>query len=203
MNDATRNRGAQLAGSPGDEGREGLLAGIQRHGATALSTPDGHEASARWRRRWHSRRSCVEFERNRLALFARRWLRGRGAAGSPTREGEKHVHDRPWQGHRPTALIDGGLSQAGEWYPLAGRIPGYVIIPDRPGCGVSYPIDYRRVDFRQAAADWMLDLADGIGADQVNLVGNSMGGFFALAFASDSSTPSASPALWARRWASR
>jgi pimeloyl-ACP methyl ester carboxylesterase len=81
-------------------------------------------------------------------------------------------------------LIHGGLSQAGEWFSLAGRIPGHVIVPDRPGCGLSYPIDYRRVaDFRQAAVAWLLDLLDGVGADQVDLVGNSMGSFFAMAFA--------------------
>jgi pimeloyl-ACP methyl ester carboxylesterase len=83
----------------------------------------------------------------------------------------------------PTLLIHGGLSQAGEWSVLAGRLPGHVLIPDRPGCGLSYPIDYRGVDYRAAAAEWLRDLIDGIGADQVDLVGNSTGGFFSIVFA--------------------
>ncbi len=49
--------------------------------------------------------------------------------------------------------------------------------------GLSYPIDYREVDYRGAAAEWLLDLLDAIDADQVDLVGNSMGGFFSMAFA--------------------
>ncbi|MGH2805260.1 MAG: alpha/beta fold hydrolase, partial [Thermoleophilaceae bacterium] len=48
---------------------------------------------------------------------------------------------------------------------------------------MSYPIDYREVDYRGAAAEWLLDLLDAIDADQVDLVGNSMGGFFSMAFA--------------------
>jgi 2-hydroxymuconate-semialdehyde hydrolase len=80
-------------------------------------------------------------------------------------------------------LIHGGLSQAGEWSVLAGRLTGHVPIPDRPGCGLSYPIDYRGVDYREAAAEWLRDLIDGIGADQVDLVGNSTGGFFSMVFA--------------------
>lgn len=55
-------------------------------------------------------------------------------------------------------MIHGGLSEASEWSLLAGKLPGRVIIPDRPGCGLSYPIDYRGVDYRQAAADWLLFL---------------------------------------------
>ena len=77
----------------------------------------------------------------------------------------------------------GGLSHAGDWLPLAGLLPGYVVIPDRPGCGLSYRIDYRSVDYRRAAADWILDLATSIEAERIDLVGNSMGGYFAMAFA--------------------
>ena len=41
---------------------------------------------------------------------------------------------------------------------------------------LSYPLDYRGVAYRQAAADWLLDLVDGIGAKQVHLVGNDSRG---------------------------
>ena len=122
------------------------------------------------------------FERDRLALFARygfqaesRWVRDR--EGRPT---NLLVHG---DGAHPTVLMHGGLSLAGEWARLAGRVPGHVVIPDRPGCGLSYPVDYRQVDYRKAAADWLSDVLDGIGAEQVDLVGSSMGGFFSIAFA--------------------
>jgi pimeloyl-ACP methyl ester carboxylesterase len=123
------------------------------------------------------------FERDRLALFARHDFDGVSRWVSDRLGRRTYLIERG-DGHRPTILIHGGLSQASEWSLLAGRLPGRVIIPDRPGCGLSYRIDYGRVaDFRQAAVDWVLDLVDGIDVDRVDLVGNSLGGFFALAFA--------------------
>lgn len=122
------------------------------------------------------------FERERLALFARhgfpgesRWVRDRfGRASYMVARGADAC---------PTLLLHGGLSQAGEWALAAGRIGGNVLVPDRPGCGLSYPIDYRGLDYRRAAAEWVQDLLDGLGAERANLVANSMGGFFAMAFA--------------------
>ncbi len=123
------------------------------------------------------------FERDRLALFARHGFQGE-SRWVPDRQGRCTYLIGRGEGPCPTVLVHGGLSQASEWSLLAGRLPGHVLIPDRPGYGLSYRIDYRSVaDYRQAAADWLLDLADGVGADQVDLVGNSMGGFFAMAFA--------------------
>ena len=123
------------------------------------------------------------FERDRLAVFT-----GHGFYGESRwvtdRQGRRTYLVGRGHGHPPTVLIHGGLSQAGEWSLLAGRLPGHVLIPDRPGCGLSYRIDYRTVaDYRKAATDWLLDLANGIGADQLDLVGSSMGGFFSIAFA--------------------
>ena len=127
-------------------------------------------------------REAAAFERERRELFARygfeaegRWL--------ADREGRSTYLMSRGEGDRPIVLVHGGLSQASEWAPVAARIPGRVILPDRPGCGLSYPVDYRGADYRKAAAEWMLDLLAGIDADQVDLVGNSMGGFFAIAFA--------------------
>jgi 4,5:9,10-diseco-3-hydroxy-5,9,17-trioxoandrosta-1(10),2-diene-4-oate hydrolase len=42
---------------------------------------------------------------------------------------------------------------------------------------------YCSVDYRSAAADWVLDLVESIEAERIDLVGNSMGGYFAMAFA--------------------
>lgn len=122
------------------------------------------------------------FERERLALFARYGFEGE-SRWVVDRQGRSTYVIGRGDGLCPTVLVHGGLSQASEWALLAGRLPGRVIIPDRPGCGLSYPIDYRDVDYRTAAASWLLDLLDSIGADQVDLVGNSMGGFFSMAFA--------------------
>ncbi len=122
------------------------------------------------------------FERERLALFTLYGFEGE-SRWVTDRKGRSTYMIGRGEGPCPTVLVHGGLSQASEWALLAGRLPGHVIIPDRPGCGLSYPIDYRNVDYRSAAASWLLDLVDGIGAERVDLVGNSMGGFFSIAFA--------------------
>lgn len=81
-------------------------------------------------------------------------------------------------------LIHGGLADGSVWAPLAGLLDGRIVVADRPGHGLSFRVDYRRVDdFRTAAAGWVRDVADGLGQDRIDVVGNSMGGFFAIAFA--------------------
>lgn len=127
--------------------------------------------------------NVVIFERRRRKLFASygfesqgRWIEDRHGRGT-------YALVREGGGGRPTVLIHGGLSDASQWALVAGSLHGTVVIPDRPGCGLSYPIDYRGSDYRAAAAEWLLDLVDGLGAEQVDLVANSMGGFFSMAFA--------------------
>jgi pimeloyl-ACP methyl ester carboxylesterase len=165
----------------GDHGRERLLAGIQatERQLVALEATQGgaHGVTV------DSAPGQVEFERNRLALFARHGFEGESRWVTDAEGKSTYVIGRG-KGPCPTVLVHGGMSQAGEWFSLAGLIPGHVIVPDRPGCGLSYPIDYRKVaDFRQAAVAWLVDLLDGLNADQVDLVGNSTGSFFAMAFA--------------------
>lgn len=122
------------------------------------------------------------FERKRLELFELNGFKGR-TRRIPDRLGrEVYLIERAGRGP-PTVLVHGGLSEVSMWALLAGKLPGHVIIPDRPGFGLSYQIDYSGVDFRGAAIDWLLDLLDGLEADEVDLVGNSIGGFFAILFA--------------------
>jgi 2-hydroxy-6-oxonona-2,4-dienedioate hydrolase len=80
-------------------------------------------------------------------------------------------------------LVHGGIGATIEWAEIAPRLDRPVVIPDRPGFGLSDPHDYRRVDFRADAAGWLLDLTDGLGVQQIDLIARSMGGFFAIAFA--------------------
>jgi pimeloyl-ACP methyl ester carboxylesterase len=123
-----------------------------------------------------------QFGHLRLAAFARR-----GFAGEPRRildrDGRATYALVSGTGPCPTVLVHGGVGFTIEWAEIAARLEGPVVIPDRPGFGLSDPHDYRRVDFRADAARWLLELADGLGAKQVNLVAGSMGGFFAIAFA--------------------
>lgn len=124
------------------------------------------------------------FERDRLDLFAKngfvaesRWFED--ASGRKT-----HALVREAAGPGPTTLlIHGGLAEASVWYAMAAHLPGKVVIPDRPGHGLTYEVDYTGVDYRQDAVGWMRNLVDALGEEQVDLVGNSMGGYFCLVFA--------------------
>lgn len=122
------------------------------------------------------------FEQQRLELFKNHGFEGRGRRLRDRQDRMIYIVEHG-EGQYPKLLIHGGLSEASEWCRLAGRLDGRVVIPDRPGCGLSYPIDYLGVDFREHAVAWLRDVIDGIDADQVDLVGNSVGGFFSIAFA--------------------
>jgi pimeloyl-ACP methyl ester carboxylesterase len=123
-----------------------------------------------------------QFGQLRRAAFARRGLAGEGRR-IPDRAGRESYALLRGDGPRPTILVHGGVGCTIEWAQIAARLDGPVVIPDRPGFGLSDPHDYHRAEFRADAASWLLDLTDGLGAQQVNLAGGSMGGFFAIAFA--------------------
>ena len=69
---------------------------------------------------------------------------------------------------------------------LAGRLPGrrHLLI-DLPGHGLSPPHHWQGPPVRQQAVNILTELLDGLGLDQVTLVGNSLGGLFSLWFALD------------------
>ena len=123
------------------------------------------------------------FEADRLGLFAAHGLEAEGRL-IPDRAGNETYVVVGGTGSPVRVLVHGGLSEAASWAVLAGRLNGRLAIPDRPGYGLSYPIDYRNVDdYLLAAADWLESVVDGLGEEQVDLIGSSMGGFFATAFA--------------------
>lgn len=85
----------------------------------------------------------------------------------------------------PAVLVHGGNSAAALMEPLLGDVAaGFrVYAPDRPGCGLTDPFDYRGTDLRAHGVAFIASLLDTLGLDRVPLVGNSMGGYWCLAFA--------------------
>ncbi len=127
----------------------------------------------------------MALEEKRIEAFARR-----GVETVPRRvrdrEGrEIYLLERP--GERAVVLLHGGGGDASVWLPLVSHLPASwrLLIADRPGHGASYPIDYRRSDFRRLASEFVEDVLDGLGLEEADFIANSMGGFFALAFALD------------------
>ena len=97
----------------------------------------------------------TRFERDRLALFATHGFAGQSRM-VPGRSGDETYAIVRGEGACPTVLIHGGVGAGAEWALLAGMLDGPVIMADRPGCGLSYAMDYRGVNFRTSAADWLL-----------------------------------------------
>jgi pimeloyl-ACP methyl ester carboxylesterase len=85
----------------------------------------------------------------------------------------------------PLLMVHGGNSVAIGWLPLLERLHPqfHVLAPDRPGCGLTSQFDYQGVDLRSHGAAFLGGTLDALGLARASIVANSMGGFFAIAFA--------------------
>ena len=85
----------------------------------------------------------------------------------------------------PVLFMNGIGAPAIGMAPLAGRLPGHRhLLVDLPGHGLSLPYQWQGAPVRLQAVDILAELLDGLAVEQVTLVGNSLGGLFALWFAS-------------------
>ena len=84
----------------------------------------------------------------------------------------------------PIVFVHGGLWPSTGLAPLVRELTGYrCILVDRPGSGLSSPIDWRKRDLGTTASDVMGGLIDGLGLERTHVVGHSIGGTFALRLA--------------------
>jgi pimeloyl-ACP methyl ester carboxylesterase len=84
----------------------------------------------------------------------------------------------------PILFLHGGNSVAAGWIPLLGKLDGYrKLAPDRPGCGLTTKLDYSGIDLREHATAFVGAVMTALGLERASIVGNSMGGYFALVFA--------------------
>ena len=89
------------------------------------------------------------------------------------------------RGHGPPIVVLHGTGPGASFLrPLLDRLDGLrVIAPDRPGQGLSAPVDISRREFRDRAVRWVGQLLDALELDRVALAGHSMGGVWALWYA--------------------
>jgi len=82
----------------------------------------------------------------------------------------------------PVVIIHGGDGEGANWAPLMALLQKHarLLAVDRPGFGLSDAFDYRTVDLRSHAADFIGSLFDALELDSATLIGGSMGGFFVL-----------------------
>ena len=81
----------------------------------------------------------------------------------------------------PTLFVGGTPGTGPYWGGLIRQLPGIrCLILDRPGWGLSSPIDYSRHEYKTVVADVLSGTLDALGLDRVNVVGNSLGNLWAL-----------------------
>ena len=106
-------------------------------------------------------------------------------------DGEEHFVPLPGIGLRtryreigdgpPVLMVHGGGGTAVEWAGLAAHTHGFrLILPDRPGFGLTEPVDYRRVDLRAHAVDFLVGLLDAVKVGKTSIIANSMGALWSL-----------------------
>jgi len=84
----------------------------------------------------------------------------------------------------PVVLLPGGAGSAGFFLPLLNELHGVrVLAPDRPGQGLSDPIDLPRHRYRATAVAWLDRLLDALELDATALLGHSGGAMWALWYA--------------------
>ena len=85
---------------------------------------------------------------------------------------------------RPVLFIPGIGGTGPYWAPLVKELPSVrALIMDRPGWGLSSPIDYRGQDFGRTVTSILNGVLDALGFTEVDIVGASIGGLWALRFA--------------------
>jgi pimeloyl-ACP methyl ester carboxylesterase len=84
----------------------------------------------------------------------------------------------------PLVMVHPGGQSALLFLPLIARLTGLrAIAVDRPGFGLSDPIDFTRDSFRSDVVTWMSQVLDALGLEETALLGSSMGGTWSLWFA--------------------
>jgi pimeloyl-ACP methyl ester carboxylesterase len=84
----------------------------------------------------------------------------------------------------PVVLLHGTANPAGFLLPLLHELHGVrAIAPDRPGVGLSDPIDFPEGRYRETAVAWLDRLLDTLELDATTLLGHSGGGVWALWYA--------------------
>lgn len=86
---------------------------------------------------------------------------------------------------RPLLLIHGGGNCSSEWINIMRPLSQHfrLFAMDTPGHGLNNFFNYRRVDFRNHAAKFIREFTKALHLDRVDLVANSIGGFYGINFA--------------------
>lgn len=84
----------------------------------------------------------------------------------------------------PLVLLHGTGNSSFFFQPMLKNLGGVrAIVPDRPGQGLSDPVELPREQYRESAVKWVDELLDALNLNVTSLLGHSMGGLWALWYA--------------------
>lgn len=84
----------------------------------------------------------------------------------------------------PVLFIPGTPGTGPYWDALVRELKGFrCLLLDRPGWGLSSPIDYSKYEYPSVIADMLSGVLDALGLDRAHLVGHSIGNVWALRLA--------------------
>ena len=84
----------------------------------------------------------------------------------------------------PIIFVAGDTSSGSTFASLVALLPDFrCIMIDRPGTGLSSEPDYTKIPLKKFAAETIAGIVKQMNITQPNIVGNSFGGYFTLAFA--------------------
>ncbi len=83
----------------------------------------------------------------------------------------------------PVLFVHGSPNAAPKWAPLVAQLSDCrCLLLDRPGCGLSEPVDYTHLDLRAFGVDLLSLTLDGLEVPQAAVVASSLGGALAFYF---------------------
>ncbi|HLF67370.1 MAG TPA: alpha/beta hydrolase, partial [Gammaproteobacteria bacterium] len=96
-----------------------------------------------------------------------------------------HIHVLEAGAGDPLLLLHGGNAFSALWEPLLFALQSdhHLIAPDRFNCGLSTPINYKKLNLIEHAIHFMDAVFDHYGFSSVNVMGNSLGGYWAMLYA--------------------
>ena len=84
----------------------------------------------------------------------------------------------------PVVFVHGTAGAAPVWAPLVKELSGFrCLLLDRPGWGLSSPLDYSQGDYGSLSTALMRQVLDFLGLDRAHIIGGSIGNVWALRLA--------------------
>ena len=84
----------------------------------------------------------------------------------------------------PILFIHGGVWPGAAFASLIAEVPGFrSVVLDRPGCGLSSPLDFSKHAYKTVIAQLLTGVLDAVGIERIHVVGQEVGAAWALALA--------------------